>query len=440
MRFIDLELQKWIYAKNRKPLLIRGARQVGKTFAVERLCKEHFPHFCKIDFEQEPELKEAFSLDLDPKRILKDLSSRKNIQVIPGKTLVFFDEIQACPKAIMALRYFYEQMPELHVIAAGSLLEFILGDANFSFPVGRLQTLYVRPFSFNEFLQFKGEFQALEWIKTATIQNPIGPATHLLLLRLLKEYFISGGMPAVLYKTDNIQESRIEQRSILEMYSNDFRKYAKHSAQKYLQSLFDRAPYLVGEHFKYAKVDPHMDSRELKIALEMLGRSGLIHRIYHSSCIGVPLGASLNEKKCKLLFLDIGLLNSKMNIPLDFLVQEDLSLVHSGALAEQFVGQELIAYQIPYYAPELFYWEREKKGSDAEVDYVLEIYGKIVPVEVKAGKTGRLRSLHQFLQEKQVPLGIRISTVSLSQDNTILSIPLYMISEISRLVQELKHN
>lgn len=184
MRDIDLELKKWAVSKNRKPLLLRGARQVGKTFAVEKLAREQFEVFCKIDFEQEPELKVAFDLDLIPERILRDLSSRKKLEIIPGKTVLFFDEIQACPKAIMALRYFYEQMPALHVIAAGSLLEFILHDPDFSFPVGRVQPLYMRPLSFKEFLHVRGEIQTLEWIQTATVQKPIGQATHLALLRL----------------------------------------------------------------------------------------------------------------------------------------------------------------------------------------------------------------------------------------------------------------
>lgn len=356
--------------------------------------------------------------------------------MIPGKTLIFFDEIQACPKAIMSLRYFYEQMPDLHVIAAGSLLEFILDDDNFSFPVGRLQTLYVRPFSFNEFLRFKGEMQSLEWIKTATVKNPIGHVTHMLLLRLLKEYFVMGGMPSVFYKTDELSESRIEQRSILEMYSNDFGKYAKYSKQKYLRVLFERATYLVGEHFKYSKIDPDVDSRELRIALDLLSRSGLIHRVFHSSSSGIPLGSQINEKKFKLLFLDVGLLNSKMNVPMDLLTQEDLVMIRSGALAEQFVGQELIANANPRYASELFYREREKNGSDAEIDYVLEVSGKVMPVEVKARKTGRLRSLRQFMEEKNVPVGIRISQAPLSKEKDVLSIPLYMMSEISRLLQE----
>ncbi len=435
MRDIDLELKKWALSKERKPLLLRGARQVGKTFAIEKLGKELFDVFCKIDFEQEPEFKVAFDLDLVPSRILRDLSSRKKIEIIPGKTILFLDEIQACPKAIMALRYFYEQMPSLHVIAAGSLLEFILHDPDFSFPVGRVQTLYMRPLSFREFLQIRGERHAVEWIQTATLQQPIGGATHLLLLRLLKEYFILGGMPQAVYGASDFHRIRLEQRSILEMYSNDFGKYSKFSQQKYLRILFERTPYLVGEHFKYSKIDPHIDSRALRTAIDLLGRSGLLHRISCSSASGLPLAAQLNEKKFKLLFLDVGLLNSQLNVPLDFLSQENLTMVHSGAMAEQFVGQELIAYANPYYASELFYWEREKKGADAEVDYVLELEGKMVPLEIKSGKTGRIRSLHQFMLEKKPPIGIKLSQAPLTQEREILSVPLYMISEIPRLVR-----
>ena len=277
MRDIDLDLKKWASSKGRKPLIVRGARQVGKTFSIEKLGKESFEIFCKIDFEQEPEFKVAFDLDLVPERILKDLSTRKKMEVIPGKTLLFFDEIQACPKALMALRYFYEQMPSLHVIAAGSLLEFILNDPDFSFPVGRLQTLYVRPLSFKEFLRAKEETQALEWIQTSTLEQPIGASTHLSLLRLLKEYFILGGMPAVVYGSTDIHEKRLEHRSILETYSNDFGKYSKYSQQKYLRFLFERTPYVVGEHFKYSKIDPHVDARavdtHLVDVLPLRGRS-----------------------------------------------------------------------------------------------------------------------------------------------------------------------
>lgn len=439
MRNIDLELAKWREAKYRKPLLVRGARQVGKTFAIERLGREQFEGFCKIDFEQEPELKAAFEQDLVPERILKDLSSRKRVTITPEKTLLFFDEIQACPKALMSLRYFYEQMPSLHVVAAGSLLEFILHDEEFSFPVGRLQTMYMRPLSFREFLHFKGEAQALEWIQSATWENPIGPSTHLLLLRLLKEYFITGGMPGVIYKTEEMQQIRLEQHSILDVYSNDFGKYAKYSQLKYLRILFERTPYLVGEHFKYSKIDPDVDARALRAAIDLLNRSGLIHRIYCSSASGIPLGSQMNEKRFKLLFLDVGLLNSRLNTPLDFLSQEDLTLIHAGALAEQFVGQELIAYANSYYPAELFYWEREKMGSDAEVDYVLELGGKMVPLEVKSGKSGRIRSLRQFMTEKEVPMGVRISQAPLVKEKEILSVPLYMISEIPRLVNLLNY-
>lgn len=242
-------------------------------------------------------------------------------------------------------------------------------------------------------------------------------------------------MPAVVFGTTDIQQSRIEQRAILDIYSNDFGKYAKYSQQKYLRAVFEKAPYLVGEHVKYSKIDPHVDARALRTAMELLNRAGLIHRIFCSSASGIPLGAQINEKKQKLLFLDVGLQNSRLNVPLDFLSQEDLVIVHAGALAEQFVGQELIAYANPYYTSELFYWEREKMGSEAEVDYVLELEGKIIPLEVKSGKGGKIRSLRQFMLEKQSLLGIQLSQAPLSCQERISNIPLYMISEIPRLVK-----
>ncbi len=433
MRLIDLHLSKWAQSEGRKPLLVRGARQVGKTFSIDRLGNSSFASFCKINFEEEPEFKAAFEADLSPERILRDLSSRKKIEITPGKTLLFFDEIQACPKALMALRYFYEKLPALHLVAAGSLLEFVLHNPEFSFPVGRVQLLYMRPLSFMEFLSAKGESQMVQWIQTATVEEPIGASTHLALLTLLKEYSIIGGMPHMVYGKTPISEIQAEQRAILEMYSNDFGKYSKYSQQKYLRILFERVPYCIGEHFKFSKIDPDVDARALRTALDLLSRSGLVHRILFSAASGIPLAADSHDKKQKLLFLDIGLLNSRLNVPLDFLSREDLTLVHSGALAEQFVGQELIAASPPGHATDLFYWEREKRGSEAEVDYVLELEGRVIPLEVKAGKTGRLRSLRQFMEEKKAPLGIKVSQTPLALERGIFSVPFYMVSQIARL-------
>lgn len=200
-----------------------------------------------------------------------------------------------------------------------------------------------------------------------------------------------------------------------------------------MRLLFEAAPRLIGDHFKYAKIHPHAQSRDYMESLDVLTRTGILHQVFANAASGIPLAVQKNEKKFKLLFLDIGLLPQA---PDATLAVEDLTLINSGNLAEQFVGQELIAYAKPYQRATLYYWEREKKGSDAEVDYVVEVGPHVIPIEVKGGKTGRLRSLKEFILEKKAPLGVRISQAPLSLENNILSVPFYMIQEIPRLVAE----
>src|ERR1700733_12152077 len=194
-RMLEKELVRWKNSPDRKPLLVRGARQIGKTYVIEKFGKEHFESFVVINFEETKEIRKAFEETLNPSLVLRDLSTRLNQPIIAGKTLLFFDEIQACPNALMSLRFFKEQMPELHLIGAGSLLEFLMNDERFSFPVGRIEYFYMYPLSFIEFLDAKEEKAALSWIKEATPKIPIGAATHASLLRSVKEYFIVGGMP-----------------------------------------------------------------------------------------------------------------------------------------------------------------------------------------------------------------------------------------------------
>ena len=194
-RTVEKELLFWKEKSDRKPLLIRGARQVGKTFAIESFGQQYFESLVTVNFEEMKEVKRSFDGDLTPSLILRDLSTRLKKAINPGKTLLFFDEIQACPNALLSLRFFKEQLPQLHVIGAGSLLEFLLGDERFSFPVGRIEYLYMRPMAFFEFLQAEKEFEALSWIQEATPEKPIGGATHAHLLQKVREYFIVGGMP-----------------------------------------------------------------------------------------------------------------------------------------------------------------------------------------------------------------------------------------------------
>ncbi len=435
-RAIEPILKKWKDQSGRLPIILRGARQVGKSFIVEKFGKENFESLIICNFELRPELMQCFE-NLDPVSICAKLEVAFKTRIVPGKTLLFLDEIQNCPKAITALRYFNEKLSTLHVIAAGSLLEFTLHEENFSFPVGRVQFLYLKPLSFHEYLVSQNHDQLVEMLDTVNLQQPFEPFIHEQLLLLLREYFLIGGMPSVVrcfLETKSFLECQIILAGLLETYRSDFPKYATKAQYRHLQTFFEKAPLLVSQHFKYTLVSPEHRSQDLKIALEQLGWAGLLHRVLATSATGIPLQIHAKENKFKLLFLDGGLVNCATKLDMQTAWDSELLQINSGALAEQFVGQELLAYADPYMSQQLYYWERDKKGAMAEVDYVIQADSRILPVEVKAGTTGSLKSLTQFLQEKQVPFGIRISQHPLSFHDQILSVPLYLIGQLRRLV------
>lgn len=437
-RDLEKNLLEWKSRHNRKPLILRGARQVGKTYLVEHILQKEFPRFVKIDFEQTKEAVHCFDTAI-PEKIIARLEVLANKQIVPGETLLFLDEIQVCPEAIMALRYFKEQMPGLHVIAAGSLLEFALNEPSFSMPVGRVEYLFLKPLSFIEFLMATKNDLLKEKISSVTLANPLDEMLHQKALQCVREYMILGGMPAVIeeYKASKSWlNSQREQSIILNTYRDDFGKYTREAQLKYLHNLFDKAPGLIGESFQYSKIDPHTDPRQIRMALEKLSYAGLIYPVHAVSASGLPLLLTKNEKKFKLYFLDIGLVQRAMRLDLEYLFQEDLLLLNRGALAEQFVAQEFLAYSERYESRELSYWVREKKGSSAEVDFVIQEKALIIPVEVKAGTTGRLRSLHLFVEEKRSPIAVRISQYPLNFQEGILSVPFYLIREIPRLIHE----
>lgn len=438
-RLIEEELVKWKVKRGRLPLIIRGARQVGKSYTIEKFGKDHFNSIITVDFEFQPQFCECFET-LDPKMILNRLEIITGESVIKGKTLLFLDEIQQCPQAIKALRYFKEKMPSLHVIAAGSLLEFVLNESDFSFPVGRVQFLYLRPLSFREFLLNFQKGKLLEFLDSYELNQKVPAEIHAQALELLKLYFLIGGMPAVVQeylKTESLIECRRFQQTLLQAYQSDFGKYASKAQHKYLQLLFIKAPSLVAQHFKYSNVTPDIRSREIKIALDQLCYAGLVYRIFATSATGIPLEAQIKENRFKLLFLDIGLLHTAHKIDIQEIWENDILQVHSGRLAEQLVGQELLAYADFYENQQLYFWKREKKNSSAEVDYVANYHGKVLPIEVKAGGTGRLKSIRTFMEEKKVKIGLKISQSLPSVEKNILSIPLYMIEQIPRLLKSM---
>ena len=437
-RALESELKKWKNAPERYPLLLRGARQVRKSYLIERL-GESFESFEMINFEAQPEAIACFET-VKPIEIIQKLELVTKRPIRAKKTLLFLDEIQICPNAIVALRYFKEQMPDLHVVGAGSLLEFALAEGKFSFPVGRVQFIYLYPLSFQEFLlALEGE-ESLAALELCTLNAPPSPSRHSELIHVAREYFLVGGMPAVVnHFKDNrsfLEQSRI-QDLLLATFRADFGKYATEAEQKYLRILFDKIPYQIGGQFKYSAIDPHIKSRELKNGLEQLQMAGLIHSITATSASGIPLAAQIKAHKFKMLFLDTGLVQRSLQVDPEQMMSNPLTQIHRGALAEQFVGQELLAYGDCFRQNNLYFWEREQHSSSAEVDYIITIGQSIIPIEVKAGAQGHLKSLRQFMQEKKSEIGIRISEQPLSFKDQILSVPFYMLAEIPRLVHEI---
>lgn len=436
-RNIFKSLADWKQSKIRQPLLIRGARQVGKTFAVELFGRENFRNLVTVNFEERPELKRCFDSN-KPEEIIRKISILTGAVITSGETLLFLDEIQECPRAITALRYFKEKLPMLHIIGAGSLLEFALRSENFRMPVGRVQTLFMLPLSFYEYLEATGQEALLTFLGGVSANH--SAANHSIdeviaekLEKELRSYMILGGMPGAVHAYINdapIQEIKHLQNSLLLTFQKDFAKYAATVKHKYLQEVFLSAPRMVGKRYKYAQVNPYIQSRELKEALILLSHAQCLYKVCHTAANGLPLEAEMNERRFKIVFLDVGLMQNALGLDAKLMFERDLMPINTGAVVEQFVGQELLACQDPYLDKKLFFWNREQRGSTSEVDYIISIGSHPVPVEVKAGKRGALKSMRVFLDKHpDCPFGIRYSTHELSYYEKILSVPLYMINE-----------
>ncbi|MBS0349716.1 MAG: ATP-binding protein [Proteobacteria bacterium] len=444
-------LKKWALQTRRKPLIIRGARQVGKSTLVNLLAQQTHLDLLTLNFEQQPELADLFARP-DPKKILKLLEVQINRPIHIGKTLLFLDEIQGVAKVILpALRYFYEEIPDLHVISTGSLLDFALNEAQFSMPVGRIEYLFMGPLNFEEFLIALGEQSLWAFLNEFQINDILPQSIHNRLMDLLREFLIIGGMPeavAAFAENRDYQSAERIKHAILNTYRDDFNKYSTPTSHNRIRKVFSALPALVGKRLKYSLISPDEKSVVIANALEKLCLARVAYLIKHSACNGLPLGAQVNEKIFKPLFLDVGLVCTSLGLNLlDIGVANTLSLVNSGAISEQFIGQHLLYLHPSYQEPALYYWVREKKSSSAEVDYVINIGPNILPIEVKAGKSGTLRSLHYFLQEQSLHLGVRVNAhfpqitaekVTLAGDRSLqyqlLSLPLYFIGQLKRLI------
>lgn len=431
-RFIDGDLKKWAESEQHKPLLLRGARQVGKTSAVRHL-GEQFKNYVEIDLNDQRELHALFEQGYSPQQICQQLSVILDIPIEENNTLLFLDEIQACPAAINKLRYFYEKMPCLHVIAAGSLLEFALCDLP-SFGVGRIRSLFMYSFSYQEFLWALGKRTLADLVIQATPQTPLPELIHAKALEYLRTFLVIGGMPECVVKyveTGNMLECQQVLTELMMSYQDDFKKYHEKIPESLLRDVL-RSVALQGQgKFVYAQVDTTCRTPQIKEALDMLCKAGLIYSVVHTDSNGVPLFAEAKEKYKRYIFMDTGLLQRMLELNLtDILVSNDLKLINRGALAETFVGTELVKNRPPYQNDSLYCWHREKKDSNAEVDYVISHQGKVYPVEVKAGMRGSMQSMRIFLKAKQLEKGIRTSLENFGAFEDILIYPLYAIGNI----------
>lgn len=447
------DLAAWKRRGRRKPLVIRGARQVGKTTLVRLFAEQHFERLVEINLERDPSLGALFA-SKDPRKILPLLEVHLETGIEPGRTLLLLDEIQAAPEVLAALRYFYEELPELHVVAAGSLLELVLEEPPVPVPVGRIEYLHLGPMRFGEFLRAAGRQRLADFLAAWRLGEEIAPPLHQELLGWLARFLAVGGMPDAVRafaEEGAYREAEAVKQSVLATFRDDFGKYGRRTDVGRLRKVFERLPPLVGRQFKYVHIDREERSRDLAAALRLLVQARVAHRVHHTAANGVPLGAEADERKFKLLFLDVGLTATATGLSiLDLEAAEDPMLVHQGVLCEQFVGQHLLYSGPSWEEPRLFYWRRQKPGSAAEVDYVIAIGPQVLPVEVKAGTTGRLRSLHLFLREKGRSLGLRLSSAPPSLLDTtatlpdggevsfrLLSLPLYLVGEVRRLCGEL---
>lgn len=447
-------LQSWLISANRKPLVLRGARQVGKTWLVRHLAQVTGKQLIELNFEKTPSYVTLFNSN-DPQQILLNLSALSNQKIEPENSLLFLDEIQAAPQLLSKLRWLAEDMPQLAVIAAGSLLEFLLAEHSFSMPVGRITYVYLEPLSFEEFLLANEKQSLCDYLAAYHLDMSLPLALHEQLTTLFKEYLLVGGLPGVVAnwvsERSLMNVSQI-QHDLLSTYRDDFAKYKGRIATERLEEVMMAVPKMLGNKFVFSRVNPDAQSSTIKQVLNLLEKAKICHRVSGCSANGVPLLAEVKDKYFKEIYLDVGLCSVALGLNLNQMVTaNEITMINNGGIAEQVVGQLLRTIDPPYIEPALYCWRREETGSSAEVDYVIQYGSHVIPVEVKAGSTGSLKSLRLFMELKKGSLAVRVnsdlpSQVSVEIKNgerspiqyTLISIPFYLVGQIYRLLEGIK--
>ena len=417
-RIIDRYLSEWATRPIHKPILLRGARQVGKSTAVRHL-GESFKYYVEINLEKQSNYIDLFKKDLDVTRIVPQMAAMCGTPIVPNETLLFIDEIQESQEAIMALRYFKEDMPNLHVIAAGSLLEFVLDEIP-TFGVGRIHSMYMFPMTFDEFLLANGEQLLLDARGQANIDAPLPAPLHEKLIGLMRTFMLVGGMPESVVKwvqTHDFLQCQEVQDDIITGYEADFPKYKKKVDPQLLIATMKSAATQATRKFVYSRVPGEYKTAEVKKALDLLIKAGVLVPVTHSSGNGLPLGDESNESIRKILLLDTGLMLRLLNMTMgdtsaitaQILTATAADLVNKGPMAEMLAGLELLHYLTPNLHHDLYYWVRQAKNATAEIDYLLSRDMKVLPFEVKAGVQGGMKSLWDFMREKKLEQAVRCS-------------------------------
>ena len=428
------ELKLWKTGLDRKPMIIRGARQTGKTWLMKEFGEVYYERCAYINFEGNPRMKALFERDFDVERILLGLQLETDSRITAGETLLLFDEIQEVPAALSSLKYFCEEAPEHHILAAGSLLGVAL-HSDTSFPVGKVRFLNLAPMSFPEFLLATGHEELhdrignLDFDMTAVFSGK--------LTELLREYFLVGGMPEAVKRFisgNNLSQVRALQIQLLETYEQDFSKHVPHSSIPRIRSVWNSLPAQLSREnrkFIYGLVRKGARAREYELAIQWLVDCGMIHKVHRTAKPGIPLAAYRDTGAFKIFGLDVGLLCAMSDIdPRSILESNRLFEEFKGALTEQYVLQQLTAEGL-----NPFYWSADR--SRGEVDFVIQTDGALFPIEVKASENLRSKSLRSYFERFEPVKAIRTSLSAYREENWLINIPLYAINMIRDVVRPL---
>lgn len=452
LRYAREHVLAWRSDPARQPLFVHGARQVGKTHLIVDTGKNFFGNLIRIDFEHDPGVDQLFACQ-SPREICELLEVRLNERIKPGSTLLFLDEIQLAPRAAASLGRFAAECPELHVVAAGSLPALAPGTSALAAITRRLDHFYLGPLAFDEYLYAIGQSRLGALLAILHVGEPLPDGTHAELTRLARQFLCTGGMPAVVAaraEGGSLQDCVEAQRAVAAALRDDVARWGGRFDPARVNTVFARMPARVGTRFTYAALVPGARARDLKPVLDALCEARICRRVPYSRCTGVPLDTTASSRQFRVLMLDVGLLAGAMGAsPVDLEEPGEILTAAGGTLCRQFVGQHLLPARTPRSQPELHCWGREARTSLAEVDYVLAEGAHVIPVAIRAGKTGTLRALHRFVHERKPPLAIRLHAGPPALDNVaarlpgghvvtyrLISLPFYLAGQVRRFCRE----